>query len=560
MASINTNVNIQYTNQKPVDLSPIVNDKINDPFDPVMLLKHTAVEPLRNPFNVNTKVRIACDGNQLDDDTIAQYILRCCGDTIDLQAEDIVKEIYKKGLINYPVAGSILNAKSIYAIQSGAKENMAEPSAVCIYNPSMDVIPTCRKFLAGQASYDAFFATLAFYAKPQTLGFYFANEPSFDDFKNYFAQEVNNLQSILPSRTVQLAGDFQTLHLNQLTESILLRNNDTEENDPFSFARFLINRLMDYTTKVSEAEFGILPFDLGELICPKSIVFVNVDNHARAKSREIADEWNIINNSIQNKTPMISINKLNKLTASQRNMQKISAMAVSAAQSLNDRALRAANIQFRKTAPTSVDLSKLIKKIMDKMAFVNKSMNIFKSVKTTYARPNRRDPDDFNKQGKMVSTKYKPDIHLYIDTSGSISEENYEDAVKACIYMAKKLNVNLYFNSFSNILSQATKLHTKDKSLTAIYKEFHKVPKVTGGTNFKLVWDYINRDKKRQREISILMTDFEFLPPNSHIDHPKNLYYIPCSNMNWNMITYEAEQFARAMMFQVPDIRKHILF
>lgn len=553
-------VNITYTNQKPVELSPIVNDKINNTFDPVELLKHTAVEPLRNPFNANTKVRIACDGSQLDDDEITEYLLRCCGETVDIQAEDTIKAIYEKGLIHYPTQGSILNAKTIYAIQSGAKENMPEPSAVCIYNPSMDVIPTCRKFLAGQVSYDAFFATLAFYAKPQTLGFYFANEQSFNDFKNYFAQETANLQNILPQNTVQLAGDFQTLHLNGLTESILLRNNDTEENDPFSFARFLINRLMNYTSQVSDAEFGILPFDLGELICPKSVVFVNVDNHSRAKAREVANEWNIINNSIQNKTPMISINKLNKLTASQRNMMKISAMAVSATQSLANGALRSAQVQFSKTPPTSIDLAKLIKKIMDNMAFVNKSMNIFKSVKPTYARPNRRDPDDFNKQGKIVSTKYKPDIHLYIDTSGSISERNYQDAVKACIYMAKKLNVNLYFNSFSHILSQAVRLHTKDKSLNAIYKEFRAVPKVTGGTDFKLVWDYINRSKQRQKEISILMTDFEFLPPNTHIDHPKNLYYIPCSNMNWNWILREAEDFARAMLPQAPDIRKHILF
>ena len=40
-------VNITYTNQKPVELSPIVNDKINNTFDPVELLKHTAVEPLK---------------------------------------------------------------------------------------------------------------------------------------------------------------------------------------------------------------------------------------------------------------------------------------------------------------------------------------------------------------------------------------------------------------------------------------------------------------------------------------------------------------------------------
>lgn len=84
-----------------------------------------------------------------------------------------------------------------------------------------------------------------------------------------------------------------------------------------------------------------------------------------------------------------------------------------------------------------------------------------------------------------------PDIHVYIDTSGSISEENYQDAVMMLIRVAKKLNVNLYFNSFSDILSQTTLLKVKDRSPASIWKEFRKVPKVTGGTEFQQVWEYI---------------------------------------------------------------------
>ena len=197
---------------------------------------------------------------------------------------------------------------------------------------------------------------------------------------------------------------------------------------------------------------------------------------------------------------------------------------------------------------------------MNKMANVNKSMNSYKCVKSSFARANRRDPDDFNKPGKIVSTQYKPDIHLYVDTSGSISEENYQDAVKACIYMAKKMNVNMYFNSFSHVLSQSAKLNTRDKSVKAIYKEFQKIPKVTGGTDFKLVWDYINRSKVRQREISILMTDFEWYAPNEHINHPKNLYYIPCSKMDWACICRAADAFVRSAEPNVPGIRKKVLF
>ena len=207
-----------------------------------------------------------------------------------------------------------------------------------------------------------------------------------------------------------------------------------------------------------------------------------------------------------------------------------------------------------------VDMTKLIKRVIDNMANVAKSENTFKSSKMTFARPNRRDPDDFNKQGKMISTKYKPDIHLYIDTSGSISERNYQDAVKACIAMAKKLNVNLYFNSFSHCISQCTHLHTKDKSKSKIYKEFQKVPKVTGGTDFEQVWNYINRSPKRRRELSIMMTDFGYSAPNHYVRHPKNLVYIPCSHMNWDSIVDDAKYFLNSMQHIDPACRKKILF
>lgn len=207
-----------------------------------------------------------------------------------------------------------------------------------------------------------------------------------------------------------------------------------------------------------------------------------------------------------------------------------------------------------------IDVYPILMRILRKMETVNKSMNSYKMVKSSFARANRRNPDDYNKLGKIVSTRYKPDLHLYIDTSGSISESDYREAVRLAIAMAKKLNVDLYFNSFSHILSQCAQLHTKDKNPQAIMREFQKIPKVSGGTDFTLVWDYIMRSKKRQRELSIMITDFEFSAPNKHIDHPKNLYYLPCATMNWSHIRREAEHFVKSAQMNIPDIRNHLLF
>lgn len=56
------------------------------------------------------------------------------------------------------------------------------------------------------------------------------------------------------------------------------------------------------------------------------------------------------------------------------------------------------------------------------------------------------------------------------------------------------------------------------------------------------------------------MTDFEYRAPNYHVNHPKNLYYLPISNADWNCIKDEAEMFCMSMTHIESNIRKHVLF
>ena len=545
-------------NQKPIVLSPIYHDNISKDFDAIELLKSTMVTPLYTPAIAGTPVTIQSQHHTYTDDDITNILLNCCSGTMDITSEQFIKTLFRQTLINFDNTTNI-GINETFVIQSACTAKLPEPNDTVIYTPAQDVIPTARQFLGGQCDYDMFFASLAYYARPNTLGFYFANEIAFDNFKTWLSGQMSMLTAVLPPETNKLMTDFQALTLANLTESLILRNDDTDNCEPYSFARLIIKQLMLYANTVSNAEFGILPFCISELICPKTIVFVNVERHSRATSREVAEEWNLINNSLTLKPKMISNKKLMKLTATQRNLQKIST-AASAATVQYSAIARAANIKFCKTQPTTIDLASIIKKIIDKMAFVNKSLNTYKSVKTSFARPNRRNPDDYNKQGKITNIKYKPDIHLYIDTSGSITERDYQDAVKSCIYMAKKMNINMYFNSFSHVLSQTTKLNIKDKSLKAIYREFQKIPKVSGGTDYEQIWHFINRSKKRTNEISIIITDFCYKAPTQFIKHPKNLYYIPCSNQDYNSMVRWATDFTKTMLHNDANFRKHILF
>lgn len=559
---------MQVTNQKPAVLSPVYKSNIKGDYKPEEYLQETIVKPLFTPVIAGQPVNITTNGNTLTENDITQYILNACGDTVNATAEQVMKKLFGKTLVYFDDTTN-LGIQDLFPIQSAVRENQTAnskqpvlpfPDQNIIYTPAMDVIPSCRRFLAGLCSYDIFFASLAFYARPNTLGFYFANDIAFDDFKKWLDMQVQTVISVLPADTVKLFSDFQKLDLQQLTESLLLRNNDSDNNQEYSFARMLISYLMLYTTQVSSGEFGVLPFAIGELFCPRTLVFVNVEAHSKATPKQVADEWNIINKSLQMQIKMITNNKLQKLTSTVRNVQKMQNSAASLSSNKGQTTQKAKTIKFKKTPPTTIDLAKILKKIIKKMAFVAKSENIFKSTKMSFAKPNRRNPDDFNRQGKIISIKYHPDIHLYIDTSGSITERQYQDVIKASIKMAKKLNVNLYFNSFSHCLSQCTKLHTKDRSITQIYNQFRKVPKVTGGTDYEQIWHYINNSPKRTRELSLIITDFEWTPRNAYVKHPDNLYYIPCSHVNWDYLLISAKDFCRDMLRNEPNIRKRLLF
>lgn len=545
---------------KPVELQPLTKDKLSKDFDAMTSLKEVMVYPILTELIPGHPVTVQKDGMQITEDDIATGIADACDENANVQTVDDMKMLYAQSLISYP-RNSQLSFQRLFAVQAGKKANLPEPSPMVVYTPAQDIIPICRQFLGAQVDYNTLFATFAYYASPDTLGVYFANATAFDDFKAYLANTLTTIQTTLPTDTLQCMNAMQNMTLNELTESLVLRNSDSDGLTPYAFPRVLQSLLMNYSLQTPETQFGILPFHVGELILPKTMVFINIEEHARASASKIAQEWKIISNSLNQPLPMVSLNKLNSLTAMQRNIQKIQGQAATAAQArLINGTIRTANMPFKATRPNMIDVYPILMRILRKMETVNKSMNSYKMVKSSFARANRRNPDDYNKLGKIVSTRYKPDLHLYIDTSGSISESDYREAVRLAIAMAKKLNVDLYFNSFSHILSQCAQLHTKDKNPQAIMREFQKIPKVSGGTDFTLVWDYIMRSKKRQRELSIMITDFEFSAPNKHIDHPKNLYYLPCATMNWSHIRREAEHFVKSAQMNIPDIRNHLLF
>lgn len=550
-------MSIRVYNQKPGVLNPIYKPKMKDSFD-VREHMDAVFQPLfRTPLVPSSPVDITLNNTSITDDYIYNIISDCCTDTVNSQSEDLCRELFSQTLQHFNPKTKLL-AKDVFAISSGVAAGLDEPDAVTIYTPSTDIIPVASKFLAGTADYDEFFASFAYYCRFEAFGVYFVNNTAFEDFKTWFQNSLTAISKNLTSKCNSLINDFMKLTLTDLTESFKIRNNNNDNIDEWCFARVLITHLMAYfnTTKLA----GPMPFDMDNWFCPKNIVFINVERFAHSSASAIAHEIEDINKAINmtRNITMISNNKIAKLAPMARQLRRNQATMLLAANASKNHN-RAYKTRFKSRIMTNKEYLVNIKKILSRMKTDQITQNVYKRQKPSFAKPNRRDPDNFNLQGKIMTTAYRPDIHLYLDTSGSISEDNYEASVKLAIQLAKKLNVNLYFNSFSHEMSQTTLLHCQNKSVNDIYRKFTNIPKVTGGTDFEQIWHFINGNKKREDELSLIITDFCWLARSVYIKHPKNLYYIPCANMDWNAICNDAKDFIKSCEHNDPDIRAHIL-
>lgn len=548
---------ISVTNIQPTELNNSYLGSLAGAFDPYDEVKNTIIAPLFKPLIASAPALIEENGKPIDEDDITSTLFSCCDDKVNVTAEQKMKDIFNQTLAYYDKS---LSVRNIYQTQVAKKNGMPLPSSKVIYVET-DVIDTAKELLNGQTNRDVFFATVAFYAHCETFGYYFANDAAFSDFKAWFANEINIISNQLTQETLNLCNDFQKIRLNYLTQSFVLRDDTSQNNDPYSFARILPFYLMMYekyviSNNMPECVAGHMPFTFDDNICPRTVVIMNVEKHAHAHPAQIKAEWNTINSALAMRPKVLGLNKIAKLTAATRNAQRMSAQADGAK---SGAAARSAMIRFRKTPPTSFDLANYVLAIFKRCSNIQTSENMQKCFKMTYQRPSRREPDNPDRQGKSSFHKFKPDLHLYIDCSGSISERDYQDAIKTCIKLAQRLNINFYFNSFSHIMSASKKLHVKDRTLKEIYEEFRNTPKVDGGTDYEQIWHYINRSDKRSKEISIIISDFEYWAPNHYVKHPRFLYYAPISTANWSGIVRSAESFAKTMLNICPDVRKHIL-
>ncbi len=449
------------------------------------------------------------------------------------------------------------SAASVNGIPAGIP---GEPSGTVIYVPS-DLKAACKEYLKAKAE-DGLCVNAYFYINEPHPLIYFRDNAVYDRYTGFIKSMAASQSANLDINTAQKFADFEKLKL-KLIDGVILRNNREQGRPAYSFERLVMNFSMMFAQQNPD-ECGIIAPSINNLLVPKCLLMMNVENIAKTPANKIVRDVSVIKSALTQTFFPLSLNQISRLSTAEL-QSRIIGMKLKNHAALLDRREREAEkrkiFQFGRVAMTREDLSRRIVKIINKEANVGRSENYSKVIRSTYMKSNRRNPDNYNLPGKSISLQYKPDIHIYLDTSGSVSEENYKNAIMTCITMAKKLNVNLYFNSFSDVISESTRLKLKGKTITEIYRQFQSVPKVTGGTSFDLVWQYIMGSARRKKEISLMITDFAYYPPDERPDYPGKLYYAPIdtSEASWPYVRKAAGEFCQNMYHIEPNICRHIL-
>lgn len=533
--------------------------------DPLATLDTAITQTIFEPLTPGSNVNLTIDGHNLDSDGVNDLLLRAVGEVPDAKAQATMGAIFEQSLARWiPSASSPVD--EAFITQAAARCKLPDPSKA-LYTTQSDVMPTAKDVLAGNAGTDLLLVSLGWTFHPHTVGFWFRTDAEFDNFKTWLRGELTQIAGNITPADNRMFQQFDKIGLTGLTESLILRANDSQALNEYSFARILMWALSTWTHMQQANQpgapetCGILPFSIAELALPRTLVLVNVEAHARASMRKINAEWDIIMKSLHNPIKLVTPGQLSKLTALARAQQKASAQAANSLTNAQHQHGRSGRVVFRKRPTRPIDIYKSVMRILTRMSKVNQSLNAIRNVGTSFVRANRRQPNDPNKPGKVVSRKYMPDIHIYLDTSGSISEENYEETIRMLINFAQKMGVDLYFTSFSHVMVTPVRLRIKNRSITQVWKQFAAVPKVSGGTDYEQIYKLINENPPFKRRLNLVITDFEWWPGSYHIDVPENLYYVPISVPdNWyEDLRQSAMSFTRSMKTIDPTTGSRIL-
>lgn len=584
---------ISTTNQKPAVLYdnpykvlPLISPDKNgaDYMDNLLFyIDKRFVEPLYQPINQSLPVTIQdiSDPNQpidIDRGSLNNAIQSLWSNpTFDIELEKQVNEIYRQATMHTTQNDWFFEEQLVVEALTMNKLPLPVTSKnrTVKYTAASDVIPAAKGFLADQsddaASY--WFANIAAYTRDRSVNDYLMvtvqSDDAFIQLKEHIKNKLdehNKNGHIIDSKTHKLFNDLDKISVaSDLSSCIMLPGGGmktSEQIDSMSFSRIFTNALAEFErNQPNPGALSVQPTNLKQTVLPESVIIINLENYAHAKPSEISTDWDELEEAFRIRKVLNFVSNKRLVTAQSINRStQGGSPRVSSSGAGYSQAVRIKEIPFTGKPVTAKASLNMMKAVINGQISRRKTENSFKTATTSFMRPNRRQPNNINLPGKSSRTAYRPDIHVYLDTSGSISESQYRDAIVNLLALTQKINTNFYFTSFSDVISETALLKTQGASLKQAYHEFQNVPKVHGGTDFENVWNKIDmlndviERSNRSFQINFVITDFGYSLNanrrwNSNQASCKHTYYVPVSvdPGHWGSITRYAEYFAEEM-------------
>lgn len=223
-------------------------------------------------------------------------------------------------------------------------------------------------------------------------------------------------------------------------------------------------------------------------------------------------------------------------------------------QSSQDLMQLANNFTVPKQRTNPLTTVKVIDKIMQKFTDKQETAYKFSHKKHSFLMSNRRHPDNINLPGKRKFFKYRPNIMIHLDTSGSVQESEYQEAVLSILFVAKKLNIPIYFQTFADHVTDIMYLDLRKYTVPQSYQILQRVPKTTGGTEYEGVWKTIQNTPNNF--VHFFITDFEYdlssyMRFNPNAKECTNTYYLGFKDSWPEYVNDFAHQMFRAGDIQI---------
>ena len=292
-------------------LSPFYNDDVSRALDNGQML-HNVVSIIGPIYRSGKNVTASDEnGNEITPDMLAAMIL-----ADDVQADikcelnKTLIHVWEQTLTDYQNG---LRASQVFISQANAALDtpLPIPSGTVIYIPS-DIKNACKGYLKNRDE-NALCVNTYFYINEPHPIFYFRDNAVYDRYIDFIKTMAGSLTTRLDMNAIRKFADFEKFRP-KLIDGVVLRNTREQGIAAYAFERLVMKFSIMFAQKNPD-DCGIIAPSINSLLVPRCLLFMNVENIAKAPANKIVRDVSVIKSALKQKFFQIPLNQISRLSA-----------------------------------------------------------------------------------------------------------------------------------------------------------------------------------------------------------------------------------------------------